>query len=102
VSLGAGARQVDQLDATMLPGTDPDTLAINASQRAAADAYPVIFQTSLALGASFAVNATSKLKLEWLNTQIGRRSSLIDSPAGGEPIRHQAVRVWSVNYNFVF
>jgi hypothetical protein len=102
VSLGAGARQVDQLDATVLPGTDPDTLAINASQRAAADAYPVIFQTSLALGASYAVNATSKLKLEWMDTQIGRRSSLIDSPAGGEPMRHQDVRVWSVNYNFVF
>jgi hypothetical protein len=102
VSLGAGARLTAQLDATVLPGTDPQTLAINASQRAAADAYPVVFQTSLAVGASYALSATTKLKLEWLDTRIGRRSSLIDSPAGGEPIRHQGVRVWSLNYNFVF
>jgi opacity protein-like surface antigen len=98
VSLGAGAQTVNQLDAVALPGQDE----INASQRAAADAYPTVYQTSLALGTSYALTASSKLKVEWLQTQVGRRSSLVDSPAGGPPIRDQGVRVWSLNYNFTF
>jgi hypothetical protein len=102
VSKGSGAQTINQLDGVTLPGQDPQTLMINASQRAAADGYPTTYQTSLALGTSYALTGRSKLKVEWLQTQVGRRSSLVDSPAGGPSIGDQGVRVWSLNYNFTF
>jgi hypothetical protein len=102
VSKGRGAQLVNALDATVLPGVDAQTQQINASQRIAADAYPTYDQTSVALGTACALTPRTKLKAEWLQTRIGRRSSLLDSPAGGETLHDVSVRVWSFNFSFTF
>jgi len=102
VSTGRGAQLVRTLDTTVLPGTDDQTQALNASQRIAADAYPTYDQTSLALGTAYALSPRTRLKVEWLQTRIGWRSSLLDSPAGAETLHDLGVRVWSFNYNFTF
>lgn len=102
VSTGRGAQLVRALDATVLPGTDEQSQQLNASQRIAADAYPTYAQTSLALGTAYALSPRTRLKAEWLQTRIGWRSSLLDSPAGGATLHDLGVRVWSFNYNFTF
>ena len=67
-----------------------------------ADIIQAYDQESLAVGSSFAVTPSSKLKLEWANTRIGQRSAMVDSPAGGDPVRRQRIQVLSLNYSFVF
>lgn len=101
-SLGRSVETVDGLDAVEVPSYVPGADQLNASQRAAADAVPMYDQSSLALGTSFALTPRSKLKAEWLRTHIGKRSALVDSPAGGEVVRHQDIQVLSLNYSFVF
>jgi hypothetical protein len=99
-SLGKPMEVVDQLDASVLPG--PGTEQLNASQRIAADGVPVYDQSSWAVGSSYALTPQSKLKAEWMHTHIGKRSSMVDSPAGGEPVRQQGINVLSLSYNFAF
>ncbi len=101
-SMGDPVRVVKQLDASVVPGFVPDADLINASQRIAADALAVYDQASVAIGASYALTPQSKLKAEWMRTRIGNRSVLVDSPAGGEVVRHQGIQVLTLNYSFVF
>lgn len=74
---------------------------INASQLAGAQGHLIYDQYSWALGTSYAVSATSKIKAEWLHTRVGIASSLFDAPAGGD-ISGKRVNVFSMSYNFVF
>lgn len=101
-SMGRSVEAVDNLDAVQVPSYVTGADQLNASQRAAADAVPMYDQSSLAIGTSFALTPTSKLKAEWMRTHIGKRSAQVDSPAGGDVIRHQDIQVLSLNYSFVF
>jgi hypothetical protein len=101
-SMGASVNVVRQLDAVNVPSYLPGADQLNASQRAAADSVPVYDQDSLAIGTSFALTPQSKLKAEWMRTRVGERSALVDSPAGGQVIRHEHINVFSVSYNFAF
>ena len=67
----------------------------------AADQVRAQDQHSLAFGVSYQLSPTQKLKAEWMRVRIGRTSSLVDSPSGGD-ISHQNLNVFSMSYNFVF
>jgi len=84
-----------------VPDFIPDAALINASQRAGAAGLIVYDQNSWAVGTSYSISATSKIKAEYLRTHIGQKSSLVDEPPGSN-IRNQDINVFSLSYNFVF
>lgn len=98
-SMGVSVQNADNLNAAQIPG---DPYGLNYTQRAASDAIMVYDQDTLALGASYALTAQSKLKAEWARTRIGNRSATVDSPPGEEVVRRQRINVLSLNYSFVF
>jgi hypothetical protein len=90
-----------RLDTTVVPGFIPGAATINAGMRANADTTPVYRQRSVAIGTSYALTTSSKLKFEWLNTRA-TQSLLVDAPSG-EPIdKPRRVNVLSASYSFVF
>jgi hypothetical protein len=101
-STDGSMRAVAKLDAVVVPVVDATSAQIQAGHRIAADIIQAYDQHTFALGTSFAVTPSSKLKLEWARTRIGDRSAMVDSPAGGEPVRRQHIQVLSLNYSFAF
>lgn len=74
---------------------------INASQTAMADAYQCYDQYSIAIGTSYRLTPTSKLKAEVMLSHIGDASSLVDAPASVD-IQNTDIGVFSISYSFVF
>jgi hypothetical protein len=74
---------------------------LNASQRAGADVIMAYDQATWALGTSYRLSPTSKLKVEWARTRTGDVSYLIDAPPGGETGR-KTLNVFSASYNVTF
>ena len=58
-------------------------------------------QHSLAIGTSYSLSPTSKVKAEWMRVRIGKVSSLVDAPPGSN-IRNQNINVISLSYSVVF
>lgn len=58
-------------------------------------------QHSWAIGTSYALSPTSKIKAEWMRVRIGEVSSLVDAPPGSN-IRNQNINVFSLSYSMVF
>jgi hypothetical protein len=61
------------------------------------DRISVYDQYSTMLGASYSFSATSKLKLEWMQTKVGLASSLVDGD-----VHNQRFSVFSVSYSASF
>lgn len=74
---------------------------LNATQRAGADGVMAFDQTTWAIGTSYRLTPTSKLKTEWARTRTGDMSYFIDAPPGGESGK-QTVDVFSFSCNVVF
>lgn len=89
------------VNANTVPGFIPGANVINASQRFGSDNIRVQDQHSIAIGASYSLSATQKVKGELARVRIGRVSSLVDSPSGGD-ISQQNINVFSLSYSFVF
>jgi hypothetical protein len=100
-SLGTMARMSESLDNIQWPSNVQGADTINLYQRLAADYWGAFDERSLAVGTSFSVSPQSKLKFEWMRTEVGKRSGMVDTPATGV-VRHQHIDVLSANYNFVF
>lgn len=83
------------------PAFFPGAAQINAAQRAGADVVFAYDQTTWALGTSYRLSPTSKVKAEWARTRTGDVSSLIDAPAGGES-GNKTLNVFSLSYSLVF
>lgn len=98
-SMGVSVRVADSLNAAQSSTPNP---ALNPSQRIASDAIMVYDQDTLAIGSSYALTPQSKLKAEWANTRIGKRSATVSSPAGEDLVSRQRINVLSLNYSFVF
>jgi hypothetical protein len=85
------------------PWTPYATVARLLTDKSARQAYASSFiddQSSAALGVSYGVTPSSKLKAEWMHVKIGSGSSLVDStynPASG---RH--LNVMSLSYSFSY
>jgi len=90
-----------KVNTSRVPASVPGAVQINASQRAGADSLAPFDQTSLALGTSYRLSPTSKLKAEWTRTRTGLVSGLIDAPVGGES-GNQVINVLSLSCSFVF
>lgn len=90
-----------RLSTTVVPQVVPGAAQLNASMRLAADALSVTRQQSLALGSSYALTPTRKLKFEWLHTRASI-SNLIDEPAGEPLERRRRINVLSASFSFVF
>jgi hypothetical protein len=84
-----------------VPEFIPGAAQINASQRAGADGIVVYDQSSWALGTSYSLTPTSKLKAEYLRVRVGQVTSLVDAPPGGD-VRNQDINVISLSYSVVF
>jgi hypothetical protein len=74
---------------------------INASQRVLADGMMVYDQKTIALGASYRLSPTQKIKMEWARTHVGVASSFVDAASQGN-VSNQNIDVLSFSYNFVF
>lgn len=94
-------RFYDNVNSNKVPAFVPGSTQINASQRAGADALLVYDQHSLAIGTSYSLSPTSKVKAEWMRVRIGQVSSLVDAPPGSN-IRNQNINVISLSYSMVF
>jgi len=79
----------------------PGAALINASQRIGADSMLTYDQRSLAIGASYSLSATSKIKGELMHARIGRASSMVDGPPSSN-IHHHRISVLSLSYSMVF
>jgi hypothetical protein len=84
-----------------VPALAQAVAGINASQRILADGLMVYDQNTIALGASYRVSPTQKIKMEWARTHVGVTSSFVDAASFGN-VSNQNIDVLSFSYNFVF
>ena len=89
------------INASSVPTFIPSAALINASQRATADQIRVQDQLSMAVGVSYRMTATQILKAEVMRVRIGKVSSLVDAPSGGD-ITNERINVFSLSYSFAF
>lgn len=90
-----------KVNGNRVPAFIPGATQINASQRIGADSLLVYDQHSLAIGTSYSLSPTSKIKAEWMRVRIGQVSSLVDAPPGSD-IRNKNISVFSLSYSVVF
>jgi hypothetical protein len=86
-----------RLTQDQLPAFIPGAAQNNAAQRIAGESAYAFDQRSVALGLSYALTATAKLKAEWMRTQVGAASTHFDVPAGQPDA--QGLRVNSLTFN---
>jgi hypothetical protein len=91
----------NKVNSNTVPALIPGAALVNASQRVGADSILVYDQTSWAIGTSYALSSTQKLKAEWMRVRIGQVSSFVDAPPGSN-IRNQNINVLSLSYSVVF
>jgi len=89
------------VNGSSVPVFIPDSALINATQRMGADQVLAYDQRSLAVGTSYSLSPTSKIKAELMRVRIGQVSSLVDAPPGSN-IRNQNINVISLSYSMVF
>ncbi len=90
-----------KLKNTTVPELMLNSQLINLSQKAAAATILGYDQTTWAIGTSYQLTPTSKLKAEWAITQTGDVSSFIDPPINGDT-GDKLINVFSFSYNVVF
>jgi len=90
-----------KVNSNTVPAFIPEAAQINASQRIGADSLLVFDQHSWAIGTSYSLSPTSKIKAEWMRVRIGQVSSLVDAPPRSN-IRNQSINVFSLSYSVVF
>ena len=84
-----------------VPNYNAITAKVNAAQRAGADGIMAFDQTTVALGTSYRISPTSKVKSEWARTKTGDMSFFVDAPQGGES-GGEVINVFSLSYNYAF
>jgi len=89
------------INTSSVPTILPGSALINASQRAIADALFIYDQNSWAIGTSYALSPTQKIKAEWMRTHVGVASSLVDAPPGSNG-NNQNINVLSLSYSVTF
>ena len=91
----------NRVNNSSVPSVIPNAAVINAAQQAGADATFAYDQITFAIGSSYRVSPTTKVKAEWAHTETGDMSTFVDAPTGGES-GHKVINVFSLSYNFVF
>lgn len=90
-----------RLDSSSVPNTVTQAAIINGFQKDLADLYQAFDQYSIALGTSYSLSPTHKIKGEIMLTHIDQTSSFFDAPTEIN-ISNQDVAVFSLSYSFVF
>lgn len=85
-----------------LPAVVPGAAMINAAQRAAADTMVSYDQTSLGIGASYALAPNLKLKAEWMRTRIGSVTGSASPLPGRAYPSESRIDVTSLSVSFDF
>ncbi len=85
-----------------LPAFIPGAAQNNAGQRITAESLYAFDQRSWALGASYALSPTAKIKAEWLRTQVGATSADFNAPAGQPDPQNLRVNTLTVNVSVAF
>ncbi len=101
VSMSRTRDMYNKVNGNTLPSKYFGSDLINAAQRAGADGIIAYDQSTWAIGTSYRINPTSKLKAEWAQTRTGDMSQFIDVPPGGTSGK-QVINVFSLSYNVVF
>jgi hypothetical protein len=100
---GARGRELRrQLTTELLPPGIPGGDQINAVQSLAGEGLKAFDQSTVALGLSYALTPSSRLKAEWARTHIGSVSTMADPGPGTAPPAHTRVDVLSVSYSIAF
>jgi len=76
--------------------------ALASLQRTAADQLAVVDQKTIALGTSYRLSGSQRLKFEWSQTVTGGASNFFIYAPAGTDSAHQRIRVGSMAYCFVF
>lgn len=92
----------ERLTQPSMPGSVPGGDVINAAQRVAGESLYAFDQRSLALGVSYALSPTMKLKGEWMRTRVGRTSLHFDVPPGQPGTGGLQVHTLSANLSVAF
>ena len=92
---------VDHLNRTRLPASIPGADAVNTMQRVGADLLSPYDQHTWAIGASYSLSPTSRIKCEWQQVRTGRLSSFVDPPPD-EDSGGRRINVFSLSYSLTF
>ena len=85
-----------------LPAQLPGASQINGAQRIAGESGYAYDQESIAVGLSYALTPTMKIKGEWMRTKVGQLSNHFDAPPGKPDAGGLRVNTLSVNFSFAF
>ena len=85
-----------------LPAQLPGAAQINGAQRIAGESGYAYDQESIAVGLSYALSPTMKIKGEWMRTKVGQLSNHFDAPPGKPDAGGLRVNTLSVNFSFAF
>ena len=85
-----------------LPSQLPGAAQINGAQRQAAEGLYAFDQRSLAVGLSYALSPTARVKTEWMRTRVGEMSNHFDTPPGLPDPRGLKVDTLTMNLNVAF
>ncbi len=91
----------ESMNDNRVPDFIPNASLINASQRFGADWTIAYDQYTLAIGTSYNLTRTSKVKAEFAHARSGIASGFIDAPTG-EDSGDREVNVLSLSYSFTF
>lgn len=100
-SMGETLDLYNRVSKNRLPAGVPGAKQINAMQRAAGVGTFAYDQTTWAVGTSYNVNPTNKIKVEWAITQTRDVSALVD-PLPNDDTGNKLINTFSLSYNIVF
>jgi hypothetical protein len=90
-----------RLTNTGLP-PDPGLDQLAAADRVAGEGIYAFDQRSVALGVSYALSPTARIKVEWMRTNVGAVSAHFDTPAGHADAKNMHANTLSVNASVAF
>ncbi|MDP2005015.1 MAG: hypothetical protein Q8K45_05010 [Rubrivivax sp.] len=91
-----------RLTGATLPAFIPGATQLVAAQRVGGESVYAFDQGSRALGVSYALSPTTKLKGEWMRTRIGAASAHFDTPPGQPDPHDLRVNTLSLNLSLAF
>ena len=100
-SMGKTLDLYNRVSKNTVPVIIPNASQINAMQRAGSVGIFAYDQTTWAVGTSYNVNPTNKIKAEWAITQTHDVSALVD-PLPNDSTGNKLINTFSLSYNIVF
>lgn len=100
-SMGQMLNLYNRVSKNRVPAVIPGAAQINALQRAGGVGMFAYDQTTWAIGTSYQINPTNKIKAEWAITKTGDVSALVD-PLPNDDTGDKLLNTFSISYNIVF